>query len=337
MDIHTKLSILADAAKYDASCASSGSRGRRAGPGGIGHTDGIGILPQLHARWPLCVAAQAAAHELLHLDCAYCINRRSSGVRRARSRLTTSSGSRWSSTATTSKGFPQLRDHSRLRLHDGTARHCRPALAPDPRLRRIIHLKTIPTPRGTHPRGGTWADRLSINVELPRQSDLDALAPEKELSRSAGRWGSCGGNRRGEETPRRASVVRRAGRRGLEMIVARPTRPTPPFSTRPARCTVASKTSPGLLLRLQSHPRRVTRLPPTRRRCSGAPPLSGRLAHALLRVRGGRADDDRHPEPRARQRPKLAWALRNRDRFPVDVNRADRRELMRSRGSGSGT
>ena len=84
MDIDEKLSILADAAKYDASCASSGSKGRRAGPGGIGSTDGMGIC---HSYTPdgRCVSLlKLLLTNYCIYDCAYCINRRSSGVRRAR-------------------------------------------------------------------------------------------------------------------------------------------------------------------------------------------------------------------------------------------------------------
>ena len=84
MDISEKLSILADAAKYDASCASSGSKGRRAGPGGIGSTDGMGIC---HSYTPdgRCVSLlKILLTNYCIYDCAYCINRRSSGVRRAR-------------------------------------------------------------------------------------------------------------------------------------------------------------------------------------------------------------------------------------------------------------
>src|SRR5687767_18533 len=84
MDTKTKLSILADAAKYEASCASSGSRGRRASSGGIGSTDGVGIC---HSYTPdgRCVSLlKILLTNYCIYDCGYCINRRSSGVRRAR-------------------------------------------------------------------------------------------------------------------------------------------------------------------------------------------------------------------------------------------------------------
>src|SRR5580698_10102885 len=79
-----KLEILADAAKYDASCASSGSKGRKGGKEGLGSTTGAGIC---HAYTPdgRCVSLlKILLTNYCLFDCAYCINRRSSNVRRAR-------------------------------------------------------------------------------------------------------------------------------------------------------------------------------------------------------------------------------------------------------------
>ena len=84
MDIQTKLGILADAAKYDASCASSGSKGRRGGAEGLGSTEGMGIC---HSYTPdgRCISLlKILLTNYCIYDCQYCINRRTSGVRRAR-------------------------------------------------------------------------------------------------------------------------------------------------------------------------------------------------------------------------------------------------------------
>ena len=84
MDVREKLEILADAAKYDASCASSGSKGRRAPKEGIGSTEGMGIC---HSYTPdgRCVSLlKILLTNYCIYDCSYCINRKSSGVRRAR-------------------------------------------------------------------------------------------------------------------------------------------------------------------------------------------------------------------------------------------------------------
>src|SRR5690606_32461771 len=79
-----KLRILADAAKYDASCASSGAKKRKAPPGGLGSTSGAGIC---HAYTPdgRCVSLlKVLLTNYCLFDCAYCINRRSSNTPRAR-------------------------------------------------------------------------------------------------------------------------------------------------------------------------------------------------------------------------------------------------------------
>jgi predicted DNA-binding helix-hairpin-helix protein len=84
MELGEKVSILADAAKYDASCASSGAKGRKAGRGGMGSTEGTGIC---HSYTPdgRCVSLlKILLTNYCIYDCGYCINRRSSGVRRAR-------------------------------------------------------------------------------------------------------------------------------------------------------------------------------------------------------------------------------------------------------------
>src|SRR5437868_11979078 len=84
MELATKLAILADAAKYDASCASSGSTNRNSRAGGMGSTEGSGIC---HSYTPdgRCVSLlKILLTNVCVYDCAYCINRRSSDVRRAR-------------------------------------------------------------------------------------------------------------------------------------------------------------------------------------------------------------------------------------------------------------
>src|ERR1700761_8217162 len=84
VDLTTKLSILADAAKYDASCSSSGAEKRNSRQGGIGSTTGAGIC---HSYTPdgRCVSLlKILLTNSCVFDCAYCINRRSSNVRRAR-------------------------------------------------------------------------------------------------------------------------------------------------------------------------------------------------------------------------------------------------------------
>jgi predicted DNA-binding helix-hairpin-helix protein len=168
MDLESKLAILADAAKYDASCASSGSRGRRAGPGGIGSTEGPGIC---HSYTPdgRCISLlKLLLTNYCIYECSYCINRRSSGVRRAR--------------FTPAEVVRLTLDYTMEQLV-AVARELRTAHG----FGGYIHLRTIPNAALELIRdAGRYADRLSINVELPRQRDLDALAPDKTLVQITG-------------------------------------------------------------------------------------------------------------------------------------------------------
>src|ERR1700750_2270478 len=84
MDVQSKLAILADAAKYDASCVSSGSKGRRATKGGIGNTEGMGICHRYTPDGRCVSLLKILLTNYCIYDCGYCINRKSSGVRRAR-------------------------------------------------------------------------------------------------------------------------------------------------------------------------------------------------------------------------------------------------------------
>ena len=193
MSISEKLAILADAAKYDASCASSGAKGRRAAKNGLGSTDGTGIC---HSYTPdgRCVSLlKILLTNYCIYDCSYCINRRSSGVRRARFtpdevvRLTLDFYRRnYIEGLFLSSGIIRDADYTMEQLI---------AVAKSLRLAHgfagYIHLKTIPTAAPELIReAGRWADRLSINVELPRQGDLDALAPEKNLVQITGAMGT---------------------------------------------------------------------------------------------------------------------------------------------------
>ena len=184
MDVPAKLAILADAAKYDASCASSGSRGRRATKGGIGSTEGMGIC---HSYTPdgRCVSLlKILLTNYCVYDCLYCVNRRSSAVARARFtpdevvRLTLDFYRRnYIEGLFLSSGIARSPDHTMEQL----VRVAR-TLRVEHDFHGYIHLKTIPhaSPELVA-EAGRWADRLSVNVELPRQEDLDRLAPEKEL------------------------------------------------------------------------------------------------------------------------------------------------------------
>ncbi len=346
MDIDEKLSILADAAKYDASCASSGSRGRRAGPGGIGSTDGTGIC---HSYTPdgRCVSLlKLLLTNYCIYDCAYCINRRSSGVRRARF---TPNDVIWLTLE-----FYRRNYIDGLFLSSGIIRDSdytmEQLIIVARTLRRVhgfggyIHLKTIPNAAPELVReAGRWADRLSINVELPRQSDLDSLAPDKQLTQIRRAMGVV---REGIAEARHDSAVRHGGRitsppafapagQATQMIVGATDAPDAVILETAASLYRGQKLRRVYFSAFSPIPDASAALP------SIAPPLGRehRLYQAdwLLRFYGFSAPElttAESPNLELAIDPKLAWALRNRDRFPVDLNRADKADLLRIPGVG---
>ena len=180
-----KLALLADAAKYDASCASSGGskRNSRGGPG-IGSSTGNGIC---HSYTPdgRCVSLlKILLTNACIFDCAYCINRRSSNVKRARFtiddvvNLTLAFYKRnYIEGLFLSSGIIRSSDYTMEHLVR-VARTLRETHS----FRGYIHLKSIPDASPELVRqAGLYADRLSINLEMPTQEGLQRLAPEKRV------------------------------------------------------------------------------------------------------------------------------------------------------------
>jgi putative DNA modification/repair radical SAM protein len=342
MDLEGKLSILADAAKYDASCASSGAAGRRARPGGIGSTDGTGIC---HSYTPdgRCVSLlKLLLTNYCIYDCSYCINRRSSGVPRARFtpdevvRLTLEFYRRnYIEGLFLSSGIIQGPDYTMEQLVAVARR-----LRVEEDFGGYIHLKTIPNASPALIReAGRWADRLSINVELPRQQDLDALAPDKELTQITAAMGVV---REGIVAARDA-----AGWGGAQAPAFAPAGQATQMIVGATDAADAELLAASAALYREARLRRVyfsayspipdaaAGLPPT------APPLlrEHRLYQAdwLMRFYGfGVAElaPPERPNLDLALDPKLAWALAHREQFPVDLNRADKAQLLRVPGIG---
>lgn len=342
MDLLQKLEILADAAKYDASCASSGTV-RRSSQGqatGIGSTEGMGIC---HAYAPdgRCISLlKILLTNSCTYDCLYCINRRSSSVRRARFTP--------EEVVTLTLGFYRRNCIEGLFLSSGiilnpdytmeqVIRVAR-LLREDHGFRGYIHLKTIPDAAPELlAEAGRWADRLSINVELPTQDSLARLAPEKDMPgirRTMGRMRLAIDEARAE---RKAPRFAPAGQ-STQMIVgadASTDRDILALSTNlygsyGLRRVYYSAFSPI--------PDASAALPPQK------PPLQRehRLYQAdwLLRFYGFENEEialDHQGNLDLSMDPKLAWALRNRAQFPVDINRAPREALLRVPGLGSKT
>lgn len=341
MTLDTKLSILADAAKYDASCSSSGTTKRDSRSGGVGSTTGMGIC---HSYTPdgRCVSLlKILLTNYCTYDCLYCINRSSSGTPRARFtpeevvQLTLDFYRRnYIEGLFLSSGIIRSADHTMEQV----VRVAR-MLRVDHGFRGYIHLKTIPeASQELICEAGKWADRVSINVELPNQGDLEKLAPEKNIARVETAMGGIRDRiiqaKAEKRESRKAQGFAPAGQSTQMIIGATPAkdseilqRASSLYRTQRLRRVYYSAFSPI--------PDASSKLPLV------APPLvrEHRLYQAdwLMRFYGF---DVKELTPTAEadlaldMDPKLAWALRHRDRFPVDLQKAPRELLLRVPGLG---
>jgi predicted DNA-binding helix-hairpin-helix protein len=201
-----KLRVLADAAKYDASCASSAAPKRSAGKDGLGSTTKVGIC---HSYTPdgRCVSLlKVLLTNFCLFDCAYCVNRRSSNVERARFSV--------KEIVDVTIAFYKRNYIEGLFLSSGIIRSpdytmeqmilVAKTLRQAHGFRGYIHLKTIPEASPwLIEQAGLWADRLSINLELPTDAGLKHFAPEKEGTTIWGRLASA------SSRPRRRSASSR--------------------------------------------------------------------------------------------------------------------------------
>ncbi|TLD72260.1 putative DNA modification/repair radical SAM protein [Phragmitibacter flavus] len=341
MQIRDKLSILADAAKYDASCASSGTNKRDSRAGGLGSTTGMGIC---HSYTPdgRCVSLlKILMTNSCIYNCLYCINRSSSNVRRARFTpeevvdLTLDFYRRnYIEGLFLSSGIVRSSNHTMEQVV-----RVAKTLRVDHQFRGYIHLKTIPeaAPELIE-EAGRWADRLSINVELPTPADLDQLAPEKNLDRIRGAMTVIGKRitqaKIEKRENRKASAFSPAGQ-STQMIVG-----ATPTADRAILDQASSLYQNHQLKRVYYSafspiPDASSQLPLI------SPPLvrEHRLYQAdwLLRFYGFKVTELTTPDSPNLPLdidPKLAWALNHRDEFPTDINRAPRETLLRVPGLG---
>lgn len=340
-----KLEILSDAAKYDASCASSGTAKRNSAgkAGGIGSTEGSGIC---HAYAPdgRCISLlKILMTNMCIFDCHYCINRKSSNVVRARFTaeeivsLTLNFYRRnYIEGLFLSSGIIRSSDYTMEQIVE-VAR----ALREDHGFRGYIHLKTIPdADPALIEAAGRFADRLSINVELPTRTGLQRLAPEKSQDRIEGAMDrlslSIADAKDAKARFRHAPHFAPAGQ-STQMIVGADgasdcdilARADTLYTRQKLRRVYYSAFSPipdaSAVLPLKAPPLvREHRLYQSdwlmrfygydRSEIAGAANESGMLP----------LDID----------PKLAWALNHRGFFPLDVNRAPRESLLRVPGLG---
>jgi len=344
LDVQQKLAILADAAKYDASCASSGTKKRdSAGGKGIGSTEGMGIC---HAYAPdgRCISLlKILLTNSCIFDCHYCINRKSSNVRRARFTaaevvaLTLSFYRRnYIEGLFLSSGIIRSPDYTMEQIVE-VAR----ALREDHDFRGYIHLKTIPDADSELVRlAGVHADRVSINVELPTKAGLKRLAPEKDAARIEGAMGALKteivDNKDARRRYRSAPSFAPAGQ-STQMIVGADAATDAAIVARAAGLYGRFGLRRVYYSAFSPIPDASAVLPLQR------PPLmrEHRLYQAdwMMRFYGfSSAEVVASAEPGGNlaldMDPKQAWALKHRAMFPVDVNRAPREQLLRVPGLG---
>ncbi|WP_372424491.1 putative DNA modification/repair radical SAM protein [Salinarimonas chemoclinalis] len=337
-----KLRVLADAAKYDASCASSSAPRRTSRTDGLGSTGGSGIC---HAYTPdgRCVSLlKILLTNWCLYDCVYCVNRRSSNVERARFTveevvdLTLNFYKRnYIEGLFLSSGIVKNADHTMEQMVR-VAKTLREVHG----FRGYIHLKTIPEASPfLIEEAGLYADRLSINIELPQRESLKTLAPEKDDATIRGAMGrmkerivEAKAERKTTRTARRFSP---AGQSTQMIVGADAATDTDVLRTSTALYS-------GYALR-RVYYSAFSPIPDSSRLLPLKPPplqRENRLYQAdwLLRFYGFDVDEIAAGATAGmldlEVDPKLAWALKHRERFPVDVNRADRELLLRVPGLG---
>lgn len=341
-DVLQKLKILAESAKYDVSCSSSGTV-RANKSGGLGNTvGGIGICHSFAEDGRCISLLKIMLTNYCIYDCAYCINRKSNDIPRATFSVTELVNltiefyrRNYIEGLFLSSGVVRTPDYTMERLV---------RIAKDLRLQHrfngYIHLKSIPgASRELIHEAGLYADRLSVNIEIPNEQSLKRLAPEKDFQSvfQPMKYIQQGVLESTEERKRFRSAPRFApAGQSTQMIVG-----------------ASAETDKDILFlssALYQKPtmRRVyysgyvsvneydKRLPALKQ-----PPLvrENRLYQADWLMRFYQFNvheivDDAYPDLDLEVDPKLSWALRHPEQFPVDVNKADYEMLLRVPGIG---
>ncbi len=343
MDLLEKLTILSDAAKYDAACTSSGVR-RKFQPGKIGNTSSsiAGCCHSFSADGRCVTLLKVLMTNSCVYDCKYCVNRRSNDTRRAAFTPR--------ELAELTIGFYRRNYIEGLFLSSGVLRNADYTTEQMIRALRIlrqeygfngyIHAKAIP---GTSPelvqQLGLLADRMSVNIELPSQQGLQTLAPDKTR----------------EAILRPMSLIRDKVLESKQELVKYKHAPSfAPAGQSTQLIVGATKDTDRHILHLTEALYQKYRLkrvfysayvPVVENSLLPAldtkPPLlrEHRLYQAdwLLRFYGFQASellDEAHPDFNPQLDPKCSWAVAHLEQFPVEVMRADYETLLRVPGIG---
>ena len=340
-EVLEKLKILAESAKYDVSCASSGTT-RKNRPGTVGSAYGWGICHSFTEDGRCVSLFKVMLTNHCIYDCAYCINRRSNDLPRT--------------TMTVDELVELTMAFYRRNYIEGLFLSSGVLKTPDYTMERMvrvvknlrtihqydgyIHMKTIPgASRELVAEAGLYADRLSVNMEIPTEENLKLLAPEKDHESvfTPMSYISQGILQHGEDRRRMRHTPRfvPAGQSTQVIVGATPEtdRQILTMSSELYQRPSMKRVYYSGFIPVNSYD---TRLPAL----TQAPLVrENRLYQSdwLMRFYGFQADeivDDAHPNLDLEIDPKLAWALRHPQHFPVDLNRADYAMILRVPGIG---
>jgi len=339
--IREKLQILAAAAKYDVSCSSSGSN-RKNKEKGVGNT-GNGICHSYTEDGRCVSLLKILFSNVCIFDCSYCVSRRSNDVQRAAFTvqevvdLTMNFYRRnYIEGLFLSSGIFKSADHTMERMLQVVKK-----LRLEENFNGYIHLKTIPgASQEIITEAGLYVDRMSINLEMPTEAGLQKFAPEKTHAEVQKDLGIV-----------RDRLIQLKDERKLIKSVPKF---VPAGQTTQMVVGAHSETDQDIILMADRHYKEFKlkrvyfsgyipinpedkALPAI----GSAPPLlrENRLYQSdwLMRFYGFAADeivDDQHPNLELEIDPKLSWALRHSEAFPVDINRADYKMILRVPGIG---
>lgn len=339
-NILEKLRILSDAAKYDASCSSSGSKRANSGKG-LGNAEDMGICHSYTEDGRCVSLLKILFTNHCIYDCAYCVSRRSNDVQRAAFTV--------EDVVDLTINFYRRNYIEGLFLSSGIFKNADYTMERLVRVARVlriqhnfngyIHVKAIPgaSPELLH-EAGLYADRLSVNIEIPSEASLQKVAPEKNYSDIITPMNYLRGEKEkyADEKPHiKSTPLFMPAGQSTQLIVG-----ASPENDRHILKLASSLYQTQKLKRVY-YSGYVPIATDNRVPDLAAPPLvrENRIYQAdwLLRFYGFSVDeivDENRPDLDLEIDPKLGYALRHPDKFPVDINRADYELVLRVPGIG---
>ncbi len=338
--VKEKLEILSDAAKYDVSCSSSGSN-RKNTKDGLGNSSGMGICHSYTEDGRCVSLLKILLTNHCIFDCAYCVSRRSNDVKRAAFTvqevvdLTINFYRRnYIEGLFLSSGIFKNPDYTMERLV-----RIAKELRTQHKFNGYIHLKAIPgaSDELIH-EAGLYADRLSVNLEIPSEMSLKKVAPEKNYGDVYKPMNylaeTITGFKEEQKAIRRAPKFAPGGQSTQLVIGATPEKDLQVLN-------LANDLYKKQNLKRVYYSGYVPISSDERMPALKQTPVvrENRLYQAdwLMRFYGFGVDEivnDHHPELDLELDPKAAYALRNPERFPVDINHADYEVILRVPGIG---